>query len=224
MNAGWIVLIVFGSLILLFVLLLLTNLKFRVVYNPEGSRFRASWLFIRKELSIDDATKLFRSDKKKEPDEKEKEEGTEKKETTPEEKEKKVPLSWQIDRILRFLSRIFDRLPGTLTLRARRIVVTVSTGDAAKTALLYGAVSASLAGLVEFVDRSVARVKCRGRDVIDVRADFLSGKTTADIDLTFSARVSRALKLLFVVLTSKPSGGKPKHKGSKKKRKQNNKT
>ena len=213
MGAGWIVLIVLGSLALLILLLLLSHVRLRVFYNENGSGLRISWFFIRKKMDVDDATRLLEGHKKEKP-ERTAEETPDKQE--PETEKKKVPISWQIERITRLLGRIFDRLPGILTLRTRRVLVTVSTDDAAKTALLYGAVSAALAGLIEFLDRSVARVKTKGRDVVDVRADFLSGKTKADVDLVLSARVSGALRILFLFLTS---GNAQKKRKTKKNRK-----
>ena len=209
MNAGLIVLIVFGSLALLIVLLLLSHVRLRVYLSEDGSGLRFSWFFLRKKMKIDDATKLIEGHRKEKKPEKD-----EQKEPKPEEEkeEKRIPLVWQIERITRLLSRIVDRLPGTLTLRARRIVVTVSTDEAAKTALLYGAVSAAMAGLIEFIDRSVARVKCRGRDLIDVKADFVSGKTKADVDLILSAQVIGALRILFVFLFTGSGKKKAKHR------------
>ena len=209
MGAGYIVLTVFGSLVLLILLFLFSRVRLRVFFNENGSGFRLSWFIIRKKMKIEDATRLIEGHQKEE-----KPEGSEEKETAPAEAptEKKVPLLWQIERITRLLQRIVDRLPGTLTLRARRIVVTVSTDDAAKTALLYGAISAAMSGLIEFVDRSVARVKCRGRDEVTVKADFVGGKTKADVDLILSARVIGALRILFVFLTSGNGKNKGKHK------------
>lgn len=160
-------------------------------------------------MKTEDAAKLFEGHKKSSTD---KSDGKEV-ETEREEKDvKKIPISWQIDRIARLIGRITDRLKDTLTLRARRVIVTVSTDDAAKTALLYGAVSAALAGLIELLDRSVARVKTRGRDEINVHADFVGGKTTADVDIILSARVFGILRILFTILISGEFKKKAKHK------------
>ncbi|MBP5348999.1 MAG: DUF2953 domain-containing protein [Clostridia bacterium] len=216
MSAGYIVLTVFGSLLLLILLILFSHVRLRVFFNEKGSGFRLSWFFIRKKMKIEDATRLIEGHTKEEKTEDDKEKEIE---PTEESTEKKVPIVWQIERITRLIQRIADRLPGTLTLRTRRIVVTISTDDAAKTALLYGAVSAAMSGLIEFVDRSVARVKCRGRDDVEVKADFVGGKTKADLDLVLSAQVIGALRILFVFLTS--GNGKKKGKHKKKKPKNN---
>ena len=208
MGAGMIVLTVFGSLLLLIVLLLLSHVRLRVLLNEGGASFRLSWLFIRKKMKIEDAEELFDAHKKEKP----------KTETEPErvpeaetEDKKKLPLAWQFERIARLLSKILDRVHSAVTLRTRRVTVVVSTDDAAKTALLYGAVSAALAGLIEIVDRSVVRVKTKGRDKIDVRADFLSGKSRAELDLILSSRVFGMLRLLFTLLLLRDTG-KPKRK------------
>ena len=211
MGAGWIVLIVFGSLALLILLLLLSHVRIRIFADETRSGLRLSWFFIKKKMKVEDASDLFEGHKRKKPKKPVKEEPEE----LPEDDAKKVPLSRQIERITRLLGRIVDRLHGALTLRTRRLIVTVSTDDAAKTALLYGAVSAALAGLIEFLDNSVAQIKTRGRDVIEVRADFVSGKSKANIDLVLSARVSRILRILFTFLTSGVGKKRKTKKGTK---------
>lgn len=211
MAAGWIVLIILGSILLLFVLLLLSRVRLRVYYNERGSGFRVSWFLLSKTMKIEDASSLF-DRHKKEPAEKDEEKTEPEEETKEETGEKKVPLSWQIERIAGLIARITDRLSRVLTLRARRVIVTVSSSDAAKTALLYGAVSAALAGLFEIVDRNVAKVRTKGRDLVDVRADFVSGKTRAELDLIFYTRVAGALRILFTILTSGRAGKKQNHK------------
>ena len=213
MGAGWIVLIVFGSLALLILLLLLSRVRLRIFADESRSGLILSWFVIRKKMKVEDAADLFEGHKKKKPEKPEEEKPEEEK---PQEEKEKVPLSRQIERITRLLSRMVDRVHGALTLRTRRVIVTVSTDDAAKTALLYGAVSAALAGLIEFLDRSILRVKTRGRDLIDVRADFVSGKSKAEIDLVLYARVAGMLRVLFAFLTS----GVTKKRKPKKKTKQ----
>lgn len=210
MGAGIIVLIVFGSLLLLILLLLASHVRLRILADENSSSFRISWFFIRKKMKIEDASRFLEGRIKEKPEKDE-----EKKPQEAAEK-KKVPFSWQIERITRLIGRIVDRLRGALTLRTRRVVVVVSTDDAAKTALLYGAVSAALAGLIEFLDRTVVRVKTRGRDEIDVRADFITGKTRAGIDLVLSARVSGMLRVLFTFLFSRGFKKKQKRKKGKK--------
>ena len=82
-----------------------------------------------------------------------------------------------------------------LHLKAARLHIRVATGDAATTAVLYGAVSASLAYLLAALDR-VTDLKTKPRDV-SVFADYLSERSHVDLKLIFSLRVWGALLLLF---------------------------
>lgn len=85
-----------------------------------------------------------------------------------------------------------------LKLTAARLHVRVATGDAATTAILYGAVSASLSYLLLALDRAT-HLRARPRD-ISVVADYLEDKSSADIKLIFGMRVWGALALLFSLL------------------------
>ena len=80
-----------------------------------------------------------------------------------------------------------------LRLDATRVHLYVATGDAASTAVAYGAVSASLAYLIGGLER-VMRVHARHGDVTVV-ADYLSEKPRADVKLRFSLPVGSALAL-----------------------------
>ncbi len=85
-----------------------------------------------------------------------------------------------------------------LHLTAARLHIRVATGDAATTAILYGAVSASLSYLLAALDRTV-NLKSKPHD-ISVFADYLREKSSADIKLVFSMRSIGALSLLFSVM------------------------
>lgn len=81
-----------------------------------------------------------------------------------------------------------------LRLTAARLHIRVATGDAATTAVLYGAVSASLAYLLAALDR-VTDLRTKPHDV-SVYADYLAEKSHVDMKLIFSIRVWGALSLL----------------------------
>ena len=82
-----------------------------------------------------------------------------------------------------------------LRMHAARLHVRVATGDAAKTAILYGVVCQSLSYLLALFDR-VTKLKAVIPDV-SVTADYLSEKPSADIRLVFSLRVWGALAIIF---------------------------
>lgn len=104
-------------------------------------------------------------------------------------------------RLIRALLAVLTRhTQKHLRLHAARLHIRVATGDAAKTAIAYGAVSQSLAYLLSALDR-VARVKAVQPDVC-VEADFLGERSKADVKLLLSLRVWGALATLFGVALS----------------------
>lgn len=104
-----------------------------------------------------------------------------------------------------------------LHLRAARIHLRVATGDAATTALAYGAASASLAFLLAALDR-VTRLRAKPGDVLVV-ADYLSERPSADIKLIFTLRVwgalATALSAAMAFLRHRTAQKPPKQKVSK---------
>lgn len=93
------------------------------------------------------------------------------------------------------VSALVRKTDKHLRLKAARLHIRVATGDAATTAILYGAVSASLAYLLAALDR-VTDLRTKPRDV-SVFADYLSERSHVDLRLVFSLRVWGALSLLF---------------------------
>lgn len=193
MHPALIVLIVIASIVLLIALLLHSRIRVRVIYNEKTFSAYAYWLFLRFNLNSDDEDSSLLSEEllgnglfQDETDKAVKKEG------------KPVFVTWKIERITRILGRLFNRLPDVLTLKTRRVVVTVGTDDAAKTAMLYGAVSTGLAALLEVIDRNIATVKTKNRDVVDVRADFVGGKTTFDINILLVLHLFTYLKFRFL--------------------------
>lgn len=110
-------------------------------------------------------------------------------------KEPKKPYTFRENlQLLRALTAALVRRTGKhLRLHAARVHLYVATGDAATTAVAYGAVSASLAYLVATLER-VMKVRARRGDV-SVVADYLSDKPRADVKLHFSIPLGSALAL-----------------------------
>lgn len=108
---------------------------------------------------------------------------------------RKLGLKEKLTVVRALVSAIIKKTDRHLTLRAARLHIRVATGDAASTAVLYGAVSASLAYLLAALDR-VTDLHTRPRN-ISVLADYLSERSSADIKLIFSLRVMHALTMLF---------------------------
>ena len=104
-----------------------------------------------------------------------------------------------------------------LRLHAAKLRVRVATGDAAKTAVLYGAVSGAISYLLALLDK-VTKLKAIEPEV-DVAADFLAERSRAEVKLVFSLRVYGALAILvsaaMAYLQNKASKKRSDHKTKK---------
>ncbi len=104
-----------------------------------------------------------------------------------------------VGQVLGALQGLFKSFGKHLRIEAVRMKITVASEDAAKTALLYGAVCQSVAYLVEILS-AITNFKAKHREKISVEADFLSEKSTADIHLVFRLRVWHVFAMLFAAL------------------------
>lgn len=120
-----------------------------------------------------------------------------KKQQLPAAPEKKRTLQENLVLVRGLVSALIRKTNGHLRLKAARIHLRVATGDAATTALAYGAASASLAFLLAALDR-VTKLRAKPGDVM-VIADYLSERSSADVKLIFTLRVWGALSTLLGV-------------------------
>lgn len=112
----------------------------------------------------------------------------------PKEKQKRT-LQENLALVRGIVAALFRKTGKHLRLKATRIHLRVATGDAATTALAYGAASASLSFLLAALDR-VTKLRARPGDVLVV-ADYLSERPSADIKLVFTLRIWGALSTAF---------------------------
>ena len=127
----------------------------------------------------------------------------EKKESEKKEKEKKkVSLSGILDTVSLITSIVRAALGsffGHLRVDVAKFKITVATGDAASTAVAYGAVSQAVSYLLAlFKDNK--RVKGLKTAEMDVVCDFLGESPSADIKISFSIRVWHIFHLAFASL------------------------
>lgn len=105
------------------------------------------------------------------------------------EKEKK-----SFDEILAFVSGLYEfvisdtleKFGRYLSVKVKRLVITVGGDDAAKTALTYGALSQTVAYFLELINQAK---KVRIGNPVGVSCDFTAQKPSADIKTVFSLRV-----------------------------------
>lgn len=166
--------------------LLSLKVKLHLVYDGKFTAY-AKILFIK--------IKHFPRDKKKE-DKKstDKKENIKKGTQKTDEPSQKLSLSDNIY-IIRDVSRVFlNRFAKHTHVKVAKIYIRVATDDAAQTAILYGAVSQAVACLIEVLD-SVTNLDKIEKAEIDVEPDFLSEKTEAKINVTFSLRIISILDI-----------------------------
>ena len=90
---------------------------------------------------------------------------------------------------------------GHLRVDVARFKIVVATGDAARTAVAYGAVSQAVAYLLAIL-RNNKRVKGLKTADMDIVCDFLGETPSADIKISFSLRVWHLFHLSLVSLLS----------------------
>ena len=103
-------------------------------------------------------------------------------------------LKENLEMVFALIRRCHAEAQGQLRLTLRRMHLYVATEDAAKTAILYGVISQSLAYLLEWIDEHFVEVVQKEDSVVCV-ADFASQKTRADIDVRLSVRTKDGLLL-----------------------------
>ena len=86
------------------------------------------------------------------------------------------------------LGKFFCQFGKRLHVDVTTIVITVGTGDAATTAITYGAVVSAVNVLIELLQR-ITNIDGLDNAVIDVRCDYLAESTTADVHVAMSLRV-----------------------------------
>jgi len=106
------------------------------------------------------------------------------------------PITDIIKTIKNILEAFFKSHARHLTVRAARINISVSTSDAASTAILYGVVSQGVAYILEILN-TLNNLKPIKNSDINISADYISEKTSADIKLIFSFPIKSAILLFF---------------------------
>jgi hypothetical protein len=117
------------------------------------------------------------------------------------------------------IGALFSKFSKRLHVKVARLKIKVATGDAASTAILYGAIVQSVAYIIEIL-QSVTNVDGLKNADISVEPDFLADKTSLDLCFVFSLRIrhvfgilfgaaGRAIKKLFEIAPSKTDQATP---------------
>lgn len=129
-----------------------------------------------------------------------------KEQNTKKEEEKEKDILEKLKELRDLLVVLLDKTFGHLFIRTSRIRISVATGDAASTAILFGAVNGAVIALLELLDR-FGKLKTKSKDEIKVFPDYLAEQTTAEICLVFSLHAWQILdiflKTFFTYIQSK---------------------
>ena len=99
-----------------------------------------------------------------------------------------------LDMILAILKRAYALTKGKLRFDFRKLHLRIATGDAASTAILYGVVLQSAAYLLQWVQDHYNEIHRRKGDMT-IEPDYLSEKSSIDLDLRLQVRGVRAIPI-----------------------------
>ena len=106
-----------------------------------------------------------------------------------------------LDMVLAILQRAYALTKGKLQIDFHKLHLRIATGDAASTALLYGAATQSAAYLLQWPQDHFNTVHRNDGDIA-VEADFLSQKSSLEIDISLQVRGLLALRIWLGLLRS----------------------
>ena len=111
------------------------------------------------------------------------------------EAEKNQTLLDKLNLIKEILSVFLKSFSKYINVRIKRLYIRIASDDAAQTAILYGAVSAVVANILELVD-SYTNLRSLKKDTVSVEPDFVSNKSDIGINISLSISVFGALVTL----------------------------
>ena len=112
------------------------------------------------------------------------------------EENKKLGIIDSIKKIADFVSSLLKAFAPHMHVKLAKVHVKIASNDAAKTAIIYGAVSGAVACLIDAIDDFTNLKKLKRKSVI-IEPDFLSEKTQADIHAVLSISIYGAIATVF---------------------------
>ena len=194
-------LIVLGFVLFLLLLSMLT--AHAVLEYRDDVTLTLSILFLKFRLFPANGKKVRISDysRKSTKKRKRKTSKTQKSEVSPQKSTEEKGILEKLEGLKKLLSILLKNTFGHLKIRTSRIRILVATGDAASTAILWGAVNNAVVFILEMLD-NFGKLNYQKQDVIEVTPDFISEKTTADIRIDFSLRVWQIIDIALKTFVS----------------------
>ena len=185
---------VFVAIIIIIALILSIRVTLNIVYRDSVTIF-LKILFIKIQL-------LPAKEKKYNPQKLNKQQKKKKEKQEPVLKDKnvtekpKASITENIKLVSQVLAVFFKKFSKHLHIKLAKIHIKVATGDAAQTAILYGAVSGAAACLIELLD-SITNLSSLKRSSISIVPDYLSEKSDVDVNISLSISTFGVLSTLF---------------------------
>lgn len=104
-----------------------------------------------------------------------------------------------ISLVAELIRAVIGKFFGHLRIKLARIRLKIATGDAAATAVAYGAVTQAINVLFPLIDQIKTVRTPQNRD-IDISADFCSDESEIDIEISFALRVWHLFHVAFAAL------------------------
>lgn len=107
-------------------------------------------------------------------------------------KASRPPIPDMISLFREVLGLFFGKFFSKLHFHVARVIIKVGSDDAAKTAVMHGAICAALGPTLTFIDRH-SNLHVKKRSILYIEPDFTSDKIKMDIDLGFSLSLGGVL-------------------------------
>ena len=182
------------------VALLVRVLFIKIKILPSKEKKRPRSMSAKKAAKLE-AKLLAKEKKKRAKKAQKKKEKAEKKEAVKrgETKKKKMSPDEILD-IIHLVTALLKKIVGNfwkhLRIKVARIRINIGTGDAATTAIVYGAATQAINAIFPLLDRTKQVKVPKSREVY-VNADFTAEETEMDIKISFSLRVWHLFHVLF---------------------------
>ena len=111
---------------------------------------------------------------------------------------KELSFSEKLELVYKLLKSAIGQAAKQVKIKTQKIVITIGSDDAAKTAMLYAAASNAVLLILTLLDNCKKLRGFKGSEVA-VNADFTAQKCSADLEIIFSMRVWQLLKSIFAV-------------------------
>ncbi|MDD4772118.1 MAG: DUF2953 domain-containing protein [Eubacteriales bacterium] len=198
---GWNIAAILILILMLFVFILISWVRITLIYDHTLKLYVGFWFFrfnlthkkekpVRlRDYSIKSLRKkraAFRKSQKLKQEKKAPEESAKKRKAT--------DINRMLGQIVQIIYMLIKKFHKALRVDIKRFVIVVAAGDAAQTALMYGAVSQTASYIFAMLEENFEIKYARGAPT-GIEADFLEDKWSADLHIVFRVRLINLLIL-----------------------------